>query len=302
MTAAILVTGANGLVGRATLARLGPSRRVYAILRASPGNPLPAGALPVVHDLRRGEDPALAEIPETIVHLAQSARYRDFPEGALDVFEVNVGATQRLLDLASRTGVKRFVYASSGGVYGHGEAPFDEEAPLAPDTSLGHYLGSKRCGELVSRAYQGRMTVVVLRFFFVYGPGQRSTMLIPRLIESVRSGRPIVLQGNDGIRVNPIYAEDAAAAVEAAIGLQASTTVNVAGPDVLTLRRLASLIAEAIGHEPRFEVRGGAQPAHLVGDTERMARLLVPPQVGVAEGLRRTLARPESSSRAHHAG
>ena len=72
------------------------------------------------------------------MHLAQSPRYRDFPEGALDVFEVNVGSTQRLLDWACRQGVKRFIYASSGGVYGHGEAPFEEDVPIKVAATLGH--------------------------------------------------------------------------------------------------------------------------------------------------------------------
>lgn len=118
MTTSILVTGANGLLGRAMLSRLGHSRRVYALVREAPEHPLPGNITMIVHDLRNSEAPPLPEIPETILHMAQSPLYRDFPEGALDVFEINVGSTQRLLDWASRHGVKRFIYASSGGVYG----------------------------------------------------------------------------------------------------------------------------------------------------------------------------------------
>ena len=67
-------------------------------------------------------------------------------------------------------------------------------------------------------AYQGEFVVVILRFFFVYGPGQSNEMLIPRLVKSVREGQPIALDGLDGLRINPVYVEDAVRAVVSASG------------------------------------------------------------------------------------
>jgi len=301
MTETILVTGANGLVGRALLAQLGLSRRVYALVREQPQQPLPGGAVPVVHDLRQPRDPELPDVPGVIVHLAQSPCYRDFPEGALDVFEVNVGSTQRLLDWARRQGVKRFIYASSGGIYGHGEAPFEEDVPIKATATLGHYIASKRCGELLVEAYSGQMTVIVLRFFFVYGPGQRRTMLIPRLVDSVLHGHPIVLQGKDGIRINPIYADDAAAAIEAAADLEVSETINIAGPQILTLREIGALIGEGTGRKPSFENQLDAEPRHIVGNTGKMTRLLRTPKIAMAEGIRRMMALEQAASETRNA-
>lgn len=297
----VLVTGANGLLGRAVLARLGPSRRVCALVREQPRHPLPRGAVPIVHDLRRPRDPDLPEIPGTIVHLAQSPRYRDFPEGALDVFEVNVGSTQRLLDWARRQGVKRFIYASSGGVYGHGKAAFEEDAPVGAAATLGHYRASKICGEHLAEAYGGQMIVIILRFFFIYGPGQRRTMLIPQLVDNVLHGRPIFLQGQDGIRVNPVYVDDGAAAVEAATGLDGGETINVAGPQILSLREIGALIGEATARAPIFEVQSGAEPGYMIGDTAKMTRLLGAPRTGITDGLRRVMAADHAMTNARHA-
>lgn len=297
----LLLTGASGLIGRAALSRLSQSHRVFALSREEPSLALPGQAQVIVHDLRSLEDPPLTQACDTIIHLAQSPRYRDFPQGASDVFELNVGATQRLLDWGRRHGVKRFVYASSGGVYGFGQNIFDETATPQDGAAVGHYIASKYCGELLARAYSREMTVIVLRFFFVYGPEQRQTMLIPRLIDSVLQDRPITLAGEHGLRLNPIYVDDAAAAIEAAVGLEASEIINVAGPQILSLREIATLIGEAAKKSPRFDIRAGEQPKHLLGSTRKMERLLITPQIGFKEGIERTFATLPSSKHNSHA-
>ena len=126
--------------------------------------------------------------------------------------------------------------------------------------------------------------------------------MIPRLVDNVLHGRPIVLQGQDGIHLNPIYVDDAAAAIEVAAGLEASEMINVAGPQILTLREIGALIGEATGRPPRFEVQPGAEPKHIVGSTGKMTRLLGVPQTGIAEGLRRMLAADQATLGKNHAG
>ena len=79
----------------------------------------------VVVDL--SSDWKISELPtkiDVIYHLAQSDKFRDFPAGAPDVFQVNINSTAKLLDYAKKTGVKSFIYASSGGVYGNGKNLF----------------------------------------------------------------------------------------------------------------------------------------------------------------------------------
>ncbi len=282
----ILVTGANGLLGRATLTWLGPARRVYALTRKPPRQPLPPNATVLVHDLQRRDDPPLPEAPDTIIHLAQSPRYHEFPDGATEVFDVNAGSTQRLLDWGYRNGVRRFIYASTGGLYGHGEHAFREDAPVGGGAALGHYFVSKRCGELLAQSYAQQMIVIVLRLFFAYGPGQSKTMLMSRLIDRVIHRQSIVLQGQHGFRLNPIYASDAAAAIGTAASLEESETINVAGMQVVTLREIATTIGDLVGRAPQFETRPGEPAKHLIGCTDKMQHLLGTPKVGIKVGLR----------------
>ena len=56
---------------------------------------------------------------EAVIYLAQSEYYRDFPKKAVDIFEINTVKLLRMLDYAREVGAKKFIYASSGGVYGH---------------------------------------------------------------------------------------------------------------------------------------------------------------------------------------
>lgn len=222
---------------------------------------------------------------ETVVHLAQSRQFRVFPDGASDVFAVNVASSVELLDWARRIGARRFIYASSGGIYGHGDTGFKEEDTIGPSRPLGFYLASKHATELLVEDYGGLITVVVLRFFFVYGAGQHPSMLLPRLASAVAEGRPIVLQGEQGLRSNPVHVDDAVNALTGAIGLERSVKINVAGPEVLDLRQIGEILGSYLGKDPVFEIVPGVAPLHLIGDIARMKSLLGPPSIAPKEGL-----------------
>ncbi len=281
-----VVTGAGGLLGSHLVPALAHDWEVHAVSRHRPAGL--DGPNVVWHplDLSRRFDPSeLPERADAVVYLAQSEHFREFPERALDIFEVNTVSLLRFLDYARRSGVRSFVFASSGGVYGSADTSLNEDLPVLVEGDLGFYLGSKLCSEIVALNYAKLMNVTILRFFFVYGPGQRKTMLIPRLIESVKSARPIVLQGADGIRLNPTYVGDAASAVCRALELESGHIINVAGGEVFCLRELVELIGARIGRRPVFDVRLQEVPRHLVADTRKKRELIGPPQVPLAEGL-----------------
>jgi len=126
---------------------------------------------------------------------------------------------------------------------------------------------------------------VSLRLFFVYGPGQGPDRFISRLVRKVYAGEQVILYGTDGIRVNPIHVSDVVRAMVASLGLDGSHVVNVAGPDVLTLRRLTELIADKVGRKPNFDLRPPEADRDLVADTGLMNQLLVPAREHFAERI-----------------
>lgn len=284
--ARILITGATGFLGARLATRLQSAHEVWALVRRKPDT-ASSRIKWLPQDL--SEERWTAQLPERIdavVHLAQSAQYRNFPAAANEIYAVSAAATMRLAEWAQRAGASHFVLASTGGLYGSSDQPVREADPLIEDVGpLGFYFATKRASELIVAQYSGAMTTATLRCFFIYGSGQSQQMLMPRLVASVREGRPITLQGRDGIRINPIHVDDAALAVERCLALKASATLNIAGPEAITLRRIAELIGDAVGKSPVFSADEKAVPRHLVADIENMKRALGTPTTGMARGI-----------------
>lgn len=272
----VVVTGANGLLGRALISSLCTSVDVLAVVHFPPDNPISNVSYRVVDLASKWDVNVMPDRADVIIHLAQSAKFRNFPDGSMDVFKVNIESTARLLDYARLAGVSRFIYASSGGVYGKGAVAFGENSPIASPGQLGYYLGSKMCSEILAQSYALFMHIVVLRPFFIYGPRQNRTMLIPRLMDNVAAGRPISLQGDSGISINPLHVDDAAAAVVAALTINQSATFNIAGPKVLSIRDICEGMGRYLGCEPVFEIQPG-EPEDLVGNNKAMCNQLAPP-------------------------
>lgn len=287
----ILLTGVTGFLGGRLLRKLANDHDVYALSRRIPSEG-PAGITWLIQDLAA---PAwtvqLPDAIDVVIHLAQSPHFRNFPAQAEDIYGVSTGATMKLLDWAVRVGAKHFILGSTGGLYGSSKEPVAESAPLPPQRNqLGFYFATKRAAELVAQQYAGQLTVATLRFFFIYGAGQSSSMLMPRLANNIRAGNPVVLHGDEGIHLNPVHVDDAVDAIIRVMALEDSRLLNIAGPQVTTLRQVCESMGRLLGRPPIFDVDMVAQPNHLVADIERMSRALGAPQIGIEAGIAELLS------------
>lgn len=289
----ILLTGSTGFIGSHLISELlDEGHIIFGITRQAANNTTHKNLRWLHGDLRFPlETSNLPQNIDVIIHLAQSENYRDFPQSATELFYVNTLSTQHLLDYAKRIGVKTFIYASSGGVYGSSRTPFKEEAPLGSRNELGFYIGTKLCSEILANSYQDYMNIEILRFFFVYGPNQKETMLIPRLINSISNGLPIKLQGPDGIKINPIYVKDATAAIKSSFQLNTSQKINVAGLETINLKQICEIGAKILNKSPVFEMDAKSNPNHLIGDTGKMQQMLCIPKINLADGLLRIICK-----------
>ncbi len=282
---ALLITGGSGLLGRHVLQKIPAAFEPICVGRTRPR---------VAREVEYiGADLCQPDfvnwLPskiDAVLHLAQGDEYSDFPTGAMNVFQVNVAAVATLLAWARTAGATHFIHASTGGLYGLGPQPFREIDAINIAGRLAYYYSTKYAAETIANAYRDYMRVISLRYFFIYGDNQRSSMLIPRLIDTVQRGRPIILSGNSGMRLNPIYAEDAAAAAISALATDTSNTINVAGPDVVSMRELGSTIAGELEKPVLFEQTEAAKGRDLIADISLMSMCLGAPRVGIKEGIR----------------
>jgi UDP-glucose 4-epimerase len=281
-----LVTGAAGLLGKATVNGLADAGvEVHALARSAEQGFRDDVVFHEVDLSRSLEGIPLPDRVDAIFHLAQAREFRDFPGSALPVFAINVASTAFLLDYASRTGAGSFVYASSGGVYqGQAAAALTEESPLHQPDGLGYYLATKLSSEALVASYGSEFSTVSLRYFFIYGPGQARSMLIPRLYDRVRNGEAIGLQGPDGMRINPVHVTDAAAATIAAVDLEGRVTVNIAGPETVSLRDIGILFGQDTKRGAVFDQPAG-DPSDLIASTARMGELLHAPTLTLRDSL-----------------
>lgn len=282
----ILITGATGLLGSNVVERLAAQQsEVFALVREKDDLRTTAATNVIPIDFETNWK--IAKLPKTIdsvVHLSQSANFRNFPDSALSVFQVNVASTARLLDYAGKAGARSFVFASSGGIYGTGEQPFSETSPPLDPTKLGYYLGSKLASEALLHSYQSKFSTVALRFFYIYGPHQTRSMLIPRLMDNVLNGREITLQGEHGMHINPIHVSDAAKAVIKAIIPTGDRVYNIAGPNVLSIRQIAETMGRHLGASPLFKTVP-EKASDMVGDITLMRDRLNDPQIRLTDSF-----------------
>lgn len=281
-----LIVGSSGLVGACLVNELQESWEVFGISRRN----FDTGHRNYRHiPLHLGKDWDTGLFPDkvdAVIHLAQSDHYREFPEHTEDVFTVNTLSTLKLLDYARRAGAKTFVLASSGGLDKYRLQNFTLDKPPTSEENLSFYLGTKLCSEILANSYSSFLNVVLLRFYFVYGPGQKRDRLIPRLVQSVMEGQPITLQGNDGIRINPIHVSDAVSAICHSLDLNENCAINIAGPEILSLRQIGEMIGATVGREPEFNIQATDEIPRLDGDIKKMTKLLGPPRVKFQEGVK----------------
>jgi UDP-glucose 4-epimerase len=282
----ILMTGATGFVGCTLGPRLvAAGHELFSLCR--PGSSVAFGET-VVWDAR---SPAgMSKLPESIevvIHLAQSRSYRKFPADSREMFDVNVGMTMALLQwAAAQSSLRQFCLTSSGAVYEPFTGSLREDAALAPRGFLG---ASKLASEVIALPFAGLFKLSILRLFFPYGPGQRDR-LIPDLIRRIRCGEAVQVPPNgEGMRLVPTFVEDIADVFLAGIESSWTGTVNVATPEVLSIRAIAESIGRQLGIEPKLEIVDRT-PVDVIPDLDRLAgRFDLPRFTRFDEGLRRTL-------------
>ncbi len=294
----VLVTGGNGLLGRATIQRLAASYRVTALVRKVPQDPC-LGVDYLEVDLSGDWDISVLPIKcDIIIHLAQSNNYKDFPNAAIEVFNVNLASTLKLLDYGRRMEIDRFVLASTGGLYEYNRLPLNEDSKLFAPNKLTHYLGTKLSAEVFARNFRPYFHVDKLRIFFMYGPGQKLNMLVPKLIHSVSENQAIQLAGSDGIKLNPIFVEDVVSIIENRLQSQDSRIVNVAGLEIVSIKELAEMIGSVLNIMPKFEM---VEPQlDFVSESILLSESLSRPPTSLQEGLDLTISWFRALSNSQH--
>ncbi len=238
--------------------------------------------------------------PRAVIHLAARAGVRPSIAEPLLYERVNVAGTLNLLELCRRTGVGKFVFASSSSVYGAASrAPFLEtEADLRP---ISPYAATKLSGELLSYTYARLFgfPVICLRLFTVYGPRQRPDLAIHKFTALIEKGQPIPIFGDGSSGRDYTYIDDIVAGVLAALDYKPELCAdvpfevfNLGSSRPVKLNELVELL-ERVSERKAVRHYCPAQTGDLLltwADTTKARRLLgYQPTTPIEVGLRRFL-------------
>ena len=273
-----LITGTTGLIGGHLAAALADQFDVVALNRTA----APAAAGSFAWDLHSDLPNGLPSKVDLVIHTA-ATNGRDASEPDRECFAVNTQATARLLQYAARAGARQFVFCSTGSVYPARIESVDEDTPIAP---AGHYAATKAAAEALVAGYATQMKVLTLRLFYPYAADQRQQRLIPGILERIRAGRPVRLNGPEGRPViNPVHVNDVVQWIQRLLGGEASGVYNLAGAETLSIRELAERLATLLEKAVDFEI-GPAIAGNCLGSIERVvAATGYRPRISLTEGL-----------------
>lgn len=299
----VLVTGAAGFIGSAVVRELVAQDVQVVALDGLLGGLYPAeekiqrwehlGDIPGVHqfmlDLR---DCDLGALPNDITHVINEAAMPGLAPSWSD-FDLysscNLSAVARLIEQSKNWPLEKFIQISTSSVYGR-LAVGDESLPTLP---VSPYGATKLAAEHLLMAHwrDSGFPATILRYFSVYGPGQRPDMAYRKFIAKALSNTPIDLYGDGSQTRSNTFIDDCVDGTIAAIDRgRPGEVYNISGKTERSVKDALSIIESAVGTtlQVNYLPKARGDQDRTFGDsTKAQAELGFSHQVSLAEGVER---------------
>ncbi len=236
---------------------------------------------------------------DIIFHFAAVLGVDIVADNPVETMDVEVIGARNVVFAAEMNNIKKIMYASTSGIYGHSaiENALTEEVLVDPRTS---YAMAKRYNEiyLASHHEEKGINVISLRFFNVYGWNQDTRMVIPLFFEQAKQGRKITVFGNGKQTRDFTYIDDTIEACVRLMDIKGCHIVNIANEAEWCIDDVAHQIKEItqsnseIGYIAAPKKRYDYEVERRVGSSKKLMELTnYKPDTTLGEGLEKIYKR-----------
>ena len=188
----------------------------------------------------------ITEPVDAIIHIAAKAGVRPSILNPVAYEQTNIIGTQLMLDFAKQKGIKQFVFASSSSVYGvNNHFPWKEDEQLMP---ISPYAMTKLAGEMQGYVYSHLYGIrfIALRFFTVFGPGQRPDLAIHKFVKALHLGQTITMYGDGSTSRDYTYIDDIVSGIISSISYNKTQfeILNLGNNYSISLKELIQTLEE----------------------------------------------------------
>ncbi len=293
----ILVTGSSGTIGTRLVEKLLEKGHEVIGLDWEPNKWKPEiNDITINVDLRNEEE--MDQIPtdvDLIVHLAANARVYELVENP-DRARDNFLTLFNILEFARKSGIKKFMFASSRESYGNINKDKYSEDLVRVENCESPYTASKVGGEALTEAYKRCYGIdsIIFRFSNVYGMYDDSIRVVPLFIRQAKAGEPITVFGKDKC-LDFTYIDDAVDGV--ILGIEKfdeakNDCYNLAFGEGTTIVHLADRIKELMKSDSEIqlgEARTG-EVINYIADISKAQKVLgYAPNTPFDEGIEKSV-------------
>ncbi len=229
---------------------------------------------------------------DLVIHLAAQAGVRPSIDDPELYYAVNIMGTLNILEQMKASGCKKMIFGSSSSVYGNNKTtPFSESH--AVDHPISPYAATKKSGELLCHTFHKlyNIDIFCLRFFSVYGPGQRPEMAIAKFTKAIFENDTIPMFGDGSSERDYTYVDDIVNGILLSIkNLKGFDVFNIGESNTISLRKLIQLIENICEKKAlikQLPMQAGDVSITYADISKARRELGYAPKTNIEEGVRR---------------
>lgn len=299
----VLVTGGTGLIGRPLVEMLVADGAIVTVVSLDDPSRAPKGVTFRQADLREFSN--CVEICKNQEIVFQLAGVKGSPamtaKRPASFFVPTITFSINMMEAARRSGVERFLFTSSVGVYAPAEVFYEDDVWKTFPSPNDRFAGwAKRMGELQAEAYKIEYNwdkISIVRPANVYGPYDNfdpsNAMVIPSLIKRAMDGEnPLTVWGDGSPIRDFIHAQDVARGMMLAVEKGINEPINLGSGTGVTIKQIAEIVAQNVPGNPVELVWDTTKPkgdAKRLMDISRANSYGFKPQVSIEQGIKETI-------------